>query len=137
MMKSHQPALSGAAKATTPLWVDKQIQLALKKPLDVRFYGRRSSKGTSPLVVHFHAGAFVGGSLEGGSCVAGLLADAGAVVMSLDYPLAPEHPFPAPLKWATPHWCGPSSPAPSWLAPARRSLSPVKKPAATSPQPWR
>jgi len=73
----------------------------------VRFYGRRGSAGVSPLVLHFHAGAFVGGSLEGGSCVAGLLADAGAVVMSLDYPLAPEHPFPgavemgyAALEWA-------------------------------------
>jgi acetyl esterase len=97
MMKSHQPALTGADKAAPP-WVDKQIQLALKKPLDVRFYGRRSSKGMSPLVVHFHAGAFVGGSLEGGSCVAGLLADAGAVVMSLDYPLAPEHPFPSAVE---------------------------------------
>lgn len=105
MMKSHQPAMNGADKAAPP-WVEKQIQLALKKPLDVRFYGRKGT-GVAPLVVHFHAGAFVGGSLEGGSCVAGLLADAGAVVMSLDYPLAPEHPFPsavemgyAALEWA-------------------------------------
>jgi acetyl esterase len=105
-MKSQQPALTGDDK-TSPPWVDKQIQLALKKPLDVRFYGRRKGTGVSPLVLHFHAGAFVGGSLESGSCVAGLLADAGAVVMSLDYPLAPEHPFPsaiemgyAALEWA-------------------------------------
>lgn len=106
MMNSPQPVSAGADKNTPP-WVEKQIQLALKKPLDVRFYGRRSGTGVSPLVVHFHAGAFVGGSLEGGSCVAGLLAQAGAVVMSLDYPLAPEHPFPnaveigyAALVWA-------------------------------------
>ncbi|EJL84000.1 esterase/lipase, partial [Polaromonas sp. CF318] len=105
-MKSQQPATPGDDK-TSPPWVEKQIQLALKKPLDVRFYGRRGSAGVSPLVLHFHAGAFVGGSLEGGSCVAGLLADAGAVVMSLDYPLAPDHPFPsavemgyAALEWA-------------------------------------
>ncbi|MFC5519559.1 alpha/beta hydrolase [Polaromonas jejuensis] len=105
-MKSRQPASSGTDQASPP-WVDKQIQLALKKPLDVRFYGRRRTAAVSPLVVHFHAGAFVGGSLEGGSCVAGLLAEAGAVVMSLDYPLAPAHPFPdaveagyAALVWA-------------------------------------
>jgi acetyl esterase len=90
-MKSQQPALPGARQNQPPVG-RKQIQLALKKPLDVRFYGRRSGTGVSPLVVHFHAGAFVGGSLEGGSCVAGLLADAGAVVMSLDYPLAPRTP---------------------------------------------
>ena len=62
-MKSQQPALTGADK-TSPPWVEKQIQLALKKPLDVRFYGRRGGAGVSPLVLHFHAGAFVGGSLE-------------------------------------------------------------------------
>jgi len=93
-MTSHLPASSGIAKAPSA-WTDKQIQIALKKPLDVRFYGRRRTGFVSPLVVHFHGGAFAGGSLDGGSCVARLLADAGAVVMSLDYPLAPAHPFPA------------------------------------------
>lgn len=93
-MTSHPPARSGTEKAP-PAWTDKQIQIALKKSLDVRFYGRRPVGAVSPLVVHFHGGAFAGGSLDGGSCVARLLADAGAVVMSLDYPLAPAHPFPA------------------------------------------
>jgi acetyl esterase/lipase len=61
----------------------------------------------APLVLHLHGGAFTGGDLEGGRCVASLLASAGAVVISLDYPLAPEHPFPqaaeaihAALGWA-------------------------------------
>ena len=93
-MTSHPPARSGTEKAP-PAWTDKQIQIALKKSLDVRFYGRRPVGAVSPLVVHFHGGAFAGGSLDGGSCVARLLADAGAVVLSLDYPLAPAHPFPA------------------------------------------
>lgn len=105
-MTNHPSCCPGAEKAS-PAWVEKQIQIALKKPLDVRFYGRRRAAGVSPLVLHFHGGAFVAGSLEGGSCVASLLADAGAVVMSLDYPLAPAHPFPnavetgyAALEWA-------------------------------------
>lgn len=97
MMNSQQLTRSGTDKAA-PTWVDKQIQLALKKPLDVRFYGRHRVGAVSPLVVHFHGGAFAGGSLDGGSCVARLLADAGAVVMSLDYPLAPAHPFPAAVE---------------------------------------
>ena len=47
------------------------------------------------------------GSLDSGACIPRLLADAGAVVMSIDYPLAPVHPFPqavetgyAALAWA-------------------------------------
>ncbi|MDB5885162.1 MAG: Alpha/beta hydrolase fold-3 domain protein [Polaromonas sp.] len=90
-------------------WTHQQIDVAPHPPLGVRFYGRHSDRAGAalPLVVHFHAGAFVAGSLETGSCIARLLADAGAVVMSLDYPLAPSHPFPhalqagyAALMWA-------------------------------------
>lgn len=87
--------------------LDKQIQIALQRVLDVRFHGRRPPGGTLPLVLHFHGGTFNGGSLDSGAGVAQLLAQAGAVVMSVDYPLAPAHPFPqavdtgyAALQWA-------------------------------------
>jgi len=87
--------------------LDKQIQIALQRSLDVRFHGRRPTAGTLPLVLHFHGGTFNGGSLDCGAGVAQLLAQAGAVVMSVDYPLAPAHPFPqaidtgyAALQWA-------------------------------------
>lgn len=95
--------------AAQPEWIDKQINISLTRPLDVRVYGRRvaGNSNASPLVVHFHAGAFVAGSLDSGACIPRLLADAGAVVMSIDYPLAPAHPFPqavetgyAALAWA-------------------------------------
>jgi acetyl esterase/lipase len=106
MMTSQQHSSPGTPKAPPPC-VDKQIQLRFEKPLDVRFYGRREKAQVAPLVLHFHGGAFSGGSLDSGACVAGLLAGAGAVVMSLDYPLAPAHPFPqavetgyAALQWA-------------------------------------
>ncbi|MES2401911.1 MAG: alpha/beta hydrolase [Pseudomonadota bacterium] len=107
------PKPAAAAAPTGPAWVAKQINIGLKPPpsplLNVRFYGRYdpSAAGPVPLVVHFHAGAFVAGSLEEGGCVPRLLAAAGAVVMSLDYPLAPANPFPqaietgyAALAWA-------------------------------------
>jgi len=90
--------------------VDKQINISLSRPLGVRIYGHRSAMavaGPTPLVVHFHGGAFVAGSLDTGSCIARLLAQAGAVVLSIDYPLAPAQPFPqaveagyAALVWA-------------------------------------
>jgi acetyl esterase/lipase len=61
----------------------------------IRFYGRRRQDVPAPLVVHFHGGAFTSGSLDSGSLVGSLLGAAGAVVMSVDYPLAPDNPFPA------------------------------------------
>jgi len=58
------------------------------------------------VVLHMHAGAFVSGSADKGRTVPELLADAGAVVVSADYPLAPQYRFPsavqslfAALKW--------------------------------------
>ena len=52
----------------------------------------------SPGVVMIHGGGFVIGSVEtehGGA--AAMAIDTGAVVMSVDYRLAPEHPYPAGL----------------------------------------
>ncbi|WP_180129171.1 alpha/beta hydrolase [Rhodoferax sp. BLA1] len=90
--------------------VDTQINILLNRPLAVRIYRLRKAMvaaGPTPLVIHFHGGAFVAGSLDTGSCIARLLAQAGAVVVSIDYPLAPAQPFPqaveagyAALLWA-------------------------------------
>jgi acetyl esterase len=63
-------------------------------PLPVRIHGRKTPGTARPLILHFHAGAFVSGTLDSGSAVPALLAEAGAVAVSLDYPLAPGHPFP-------------------------------------------
>src|SRR5262245_6279253 len=64
-------------------------------PHRVRVYGERPHAGAAPLVLHFHGGHFDAGDLDSGQVVAQMLADAGAVVASVDYPLAPDHPFPA------------------------------------------
>ena len=61
--------------------------------MPVCIYGS-PAEAERPVVVHLHAGAFVGGSLESGRPVSALLAEAGAIVVSADYPLAPRHPFP-------------------------------------------
>jgi acetyl esterase len=63
-------------------------------PVPLRLYGRKQAGGSQPLVVHFHGGAFVSGDLSSGECMAGLLVEAGAVVLSVAYPLAPNHRFP-------------------------------------------
>ncbi|MCX7276736.1 MAG: alpha/beta hydrolase [Burkholderiales bacterium] len=77
-----------------PTESDACIALPQRPAVDVRMYGKRVPGGAAPLVLHFHGGAFVAGGLDNGATVARLLASAGAVVVSLAYPLAPASPFP-------------------------------------------
>jgi acetyl esterase len=66
-------------------------------PVPVRLY-RPVGAPPGPLaaLVWMHGGGFVAGDLESADPVArDLCAGAGLVVVSVDYPLAPEHPFPA------------------------------------------
>lgn len=75
----------------TAEWMEETLA---QGELRVRCYGKRRGAGATPLVLHFHGGSFVAGSLDQGVTVARALAAAGAVVVSLDYPLAPAYPFP-------------------------------------------
>jgi acetyl esterase len=74
--------------------------------LAVRLWGRQPRGGTAPLVLHLHGGTFASRDGESGAHFAQLLVGAGAVVASLDYPLAPEHRFPQQLEagYATLAW---------------------------------
>ena len=56
--------------------------------------------GARALVLYLHDGSFTGGSLQAARSRSEMLAEAGADVVALDYPLAPEHPFPAALSAA-------------------------------------
>lgn len=65
------------------------------------FPARRALDGGGrALLLFLHAGTFTEGSCEAAAARAALLAEAGADVVALDYPLAPEHPFPAGLSAA-------------------------------------
>jgi acetyl esterase len=68
--------------------------------LALRVY-RRKDAGSDPLpvVVNFHGGGWVSGDLNHSQWWAShLAAEAGVVVVSVDYRLAPEHPFPGPVE---------------------------------------
>lgn len=66
----------------------------------LRLHGRRARGETLPLVLHLHGGAFTAGSQETATPLAELIAGAGAIVATLDYPLAPQHPFPQAIEAA-------------------------------------
>ncbi len=69
------------------------------QPIRVRHYvSRESSSRPAPLVVYFHGGGFVIGDLETHDEPCRLLClHAHTHVLSVDYRLAPEYPFPAAL----------------------------------------
>lgn len=96
---SHNPlspsSLHGTASATTPVVeADATITLPQRGAVQVRTYGQKKAGVASPLVLHFHGGAFVDGDLDDGAMVSRMLAQCGAIVVSLAYPLAPASPFP-------------------------------------------
>ncbi len=62
----------------------------------VRVYRSAAAESAAPCIVYSHGGGFMKGDLESSDNFAwGLSQDTGAVVVSVDYRLAPEYPFPA------------------------------------------
>jgi acetyl esterase/lipase len=80
----------------TALWTEDRLEID-GTALPIRVYRAAASMRPAPLVLHLHGGCFTDGDLECSVKVCQLMAEAGAVVVSADYPLAPEHPFPAAL----------------------------------------
>lgn len=80
-------------------------------PLAARHYVPDDSGALPALLVYFHGGGYVLGDLDTHDDVCRLLClETGMQVLSVDYRLAPEHPFPAPvqdavaaLRWAQAH----------------------------------
>lgn len=85
--------------ADTPMPVDAVEDRTIPGPageLPVRIYSPETP-APRPLIVYFHGGGFVICSIDTHDGTCRRLANAtGATVVSVEYRLAPEHPFPAP-----------------------------------------
>jgi len=78
-------------------------------PVTVRIYRPNGHPQPVPVLIYLHGGGFVLGDLDTVHSSATRIADqVGAVVVSVDYRLAPEHPFPAGLEdcYAVLEWTG-------------------------------
>lgn len=64
----------------------------------VRIYRPRTGAARHPAVVYLHGGGFVLGDLDMAHGEALRIAELGATVVSVDYRLAPEHPYPAAIE---------------------------------------
>jgi acetyl esterase len=66
--------------------------------LPVRIYRRFGLPEAAPAIVYLHGGGWVAGDLDSHDGTCRLLADESeCIVVSVDYRLAPEHPFPAAI----------------------------------------
>lgn len=75
--------------------------------IPVRIYHGLELDGSVPLIVYLHGGGFVLCDLDShDACCRRLANGVGAVVVSVDYRLAPEHQFPAAVDdaWAATRW---------------------------------
>jgi acetyl esterase/lipase len=76
-------------------------------PINIRIYWPPTDHATTPVLVFFHGGGFIAGDLDthDGTCRQHAVG-ADVVVVSVDYRLAPEHPYPAAVDdaWAATQW---------------------------------
>jgi acetyl esterase/lipase len=88
---------AGPSPAAT---VEERIVAGAEESLAARLYVPEARSQTlQPGLVYFHGGGLVAGSLDTHDGLCRTLADAaGCRVVSVDYRLAPEHPFPAAVE---------------------------------------
>lgn len=68
------------------------------KGIKLRYYSNNSSKNKLPVIVYFHGGGFVLGSVDSHDSVCRYLAKfTKCVVLSVEYSLAPEAKYPTPV----------------------------------------
>ncbi len=99
--EARQSSAALAAMQGAPEAVAKVENFKLPGPsggIPVRIYTPAGERPL-PILVHFHGGGWVIGDLESCDVLCRSLCNAaGCIVVSVDYRLAPEHPFPAAVE---------------------------------------
>lgn len=85
-VRSARNVMAALPEGVTAEWVTPKMRLY-----------RLQGKDKLPLLVYLHGGGWVIGSIASCSAFCGAVAKEGVAVLALDYPLAPEHPYPAAL----------------------------------------
>ena len=96
---SIQRASLDTSGSRVPLAADQRIEPVLAGNVSGEWIKSRSNTGKEAVVLYVHGGAFVTGSCLSSRCMSVNLAKATKLpVLSINYRLAPEHPFPAALE---------------------------------------
>jgi len=84
----------------------EEMTLAGSSPsLNIRRYEPATRSGPQPALVYLHGGGWVAGDLDTEDRALRLLAlESGITILSVDYPLAPEHRFPIALNACVAAW---------------------------------
>jgi acetyl esterase/lipase len=96
---AYQGLMRFSQAASAPGAIDDRSMPGPEGPLRLRSYTPASAPaGKLPGLIYFHGGGLVAGGLDDydGLC-SGLAAEIGCRLVSVDYRLAPEHPFPAAI----------------------------------------
>ncbi len=96
--QSEQGAVLFGGAGVSQVRTEKVYVTGRSHSVPARLYLPHVRDNSAAMLVYYHFGGGVIGSLENCHRLCGLIAkQAGAPVMSVDYRLAPEHPFPAGL----------------------------------------
>lgn len=89
--------MSGAEMPIGQLAVDKKVTMTgPASPIELRLFDCRAERGPGPVMVFFHGGGFVVGSIGTHAALAAELSrQLDVPVVSVEYRLAPEHKWPA------------------------------------------
>lgn len=103
-MRSSYRAMIPSAGTPDPVHIVEDIAIPSDEPnrtIPARLYKPFNTKNTQklPMIVFIHGGGFVSGDLDTHDVLARAICNgAQAIVVAVDYRLAPEHPFPAGLE---------------------------------------
>lgn len=94
--RANWRAMSEAMRVPYPAGMSVEDRRVASNGLEVPIRLYRPAAPNGSAILYFHGGGFMKGDLDSGDCVAWGYADKiGALVISVDYRLTPEHPYPA------------------------------------------